>query len=123
MVSPFTNEPMVDFDDPKNREVIRAAYAAVHEKLGRTYPLIIDGEALFLDDTFSSINPTRPDEVIGALEGKSRARHTRHRGRGRCVRVVERDVGTRPCEPAPPGRSTHSGTPARILGLDGLRSR
>src|SRR5205807_1783751 len=34
-------------------------------ELGRTYPLIIDGQKITNKDTFASVNPSQPDQVIG----------------------------------------------------------
>ena len=36
-------------------------------QLGRTYPLIIDGQEYFSDETINSINPAKADEIIGSV--------------------------------------------------------
>ena len=64
-VPPFCNEPLTDYSDPANRQLMEAALAKVKSQLGQTYPLVIGGEEIYLDDTLVSINPANPDEVIG----------------------------------------------------------
>jgi 1-pyrroline-5-carboxylate dehydrogenase len=65
MLAPFTNEPMTDFSIPENRAAFQAALDEVKREIGRTYPLVIGGERIELDETFPSINPARPGEVLG----------------------------------------------------------
>jgi 1-pyrroline-5-carboxylate dehydrogenase len=65
MLRPYQTEPFTDFSRPENETAFRAALAQVRSELGRTYPLVIGGERIALDDVFASINPSRPDEVIG----------------------------------------------------------
>src|SRR5574340_239277 len=63
--TPFKNEPLTDFSKPKNREAQAKALEQVKSELGQTQPLLIGGQKIFNDETFASINPSRPDEVIG----------------------------------------------------------
>jgi 1-pyrroline-5-carboxylate dehydrogenase len=65
MHTPFRNEPFTDFSVEANAQAMRSALSQVKEQLGQTYPLIIGGKAISTDDTSSSINPGRPQEVIG----------------------------------------------------------
>ncbi|HEX6292709.1 MAG TPA: L-glutamate gamma-semialdehyde dehydrogenase [Herpetosiphonaceae bacterium] len=65
MLTPFRNEPFTDFSASVNVQAMQAALSRVKEQLGQTYPLIIGGEAISTDDTSTSINPGRPQEVIG----------------------------------------------------------
>jgi 1-pyrroline-5-carboxylate dehydrogenase len=65
MHTPFRNEPFTDFSVEANAHAMRTALSRVKEQLGQTYPLIIGGEAISTDDTSTSINPGRPEEVIG----------------------------------------------------------
>jgi 1-pyrroline-5-carboxylate dehydrogenase len=37
----------------------------VKSEIGRTYPLVIDGREVFTEQTFPSLNPARPAEVLG----------------------------------------------------------
>lgn len=65
MLLPYKNEPFTDFSLESNAEAMRQALATVKEQLGQTYPLIINGEAISTDDTATSTNPAKPDQVIG----------------------------------------------------------
>jgi len=65
MLPEFRNEPFTNFSVPENQAAFRAALAKVKAELGRTYPLVIGGERIELDSVFTSINPARPEEVIG----------------------------------------------------------
>lgn len=65
MLPPYVNEPFTDFSNPTQVSAFRTALAKVQLQLGKTYPLIIGNERIFLDDVFPSINPARPQEVLG----------------------------------------------------------
>lgn len=65
MLRPYANEPLTDFTRPENQTAFKAALDRVKSEIGRTYPLIIGGEEIVLDETFPSINPARPQEVLG----------------------------------------------------------
>ena len=71
----FRNEPFTDFSNPQNAAAMRQALADVKAQLGRTYPLIIDGEQINTEATIASINPARPSQVVGyAASGRFQAR-------------------------------------------------
>jgi 1-pyrroline-5-carboxylate dehydrogenase len=61
----FRNEPFTDFSNPENAAAMERALAEVKAQLGRSYPLIIDGEKISTDKTIASINPANPSEVVG----------------------------------------------------------
>ncbi|WP_069805769.1 L-glutamate gamma-semialdehyde dehydrogenase [Thermogemmatispora onikobensis] len=63
--TPFRNEPLTDFSRPENRRAQEEALAQVRSELGRTYPLIIGGQHIQNSETFASVNPAQPDQVIG----------------------------------------------------------
>jgi 1-pyrroline-5-carboxylate dehydrogenase len=63
--APFRNEPALDFDDAQNAADLAAAIKRVREGLGRTYPLVIGDREVMHDETFASVNPASPGEVIG----------------------------------------------------------
>lgn len=65
MLTPFRNEPFTDFGVEANAQAMRSALNMVKSQLGQTYPLIINGQAISTDDTSTSINPGRPQEVVG----------------------------------------------------------
>ncbi len=64
-LKPFKNEPLTDFSKPKNRKVMEKALVKVKTILGREYPLVIGGEEINTDDKLKSINPSRPNELVG----------------------------------------------------------
>ncbi|HUE77695.1 MAG TPA: L-glutamate gamma-semialdehyde dehydrogenase [Longimicrobiales bacterium] len=68
MVEPyidFENAKLTDFSDPANRRAMEEALEKVRGELGRTYPLVIGGERIAEGETGISVNPVRPDEVVG----------------------------------------------------------
>jgi 1-pyrroline-5-carboxylate dehydrogenase len=65
MLTPFRNEPLTDFTVAHNRQAFQAALDRVKAEIGRSYPLLIGGEEVYLDATFPSLNPARPAEVLG----------------------------------------------------------
>jgi 1-pyrroline-5-carboxylate dehydrogenase len=65
MPSEFRNESFTDFSKDENRREMGRAIASVAEQLGQTYSMLIGGEKVSLPETFQSINPSQPSEVIG----------------------------------------------------------
>jgi 1-pyrroline-5-carboxylate dehydrogenase len=63
-VTPFANTPLIDFSREENVRAQEAALRQVESELGRTYPLIIGGERRKTTETFDSVNPARPDQVV-----------------------------------------------------------
>jgi len=61
----FINQPFFDFSQPEHKRAQAAALAQVKGELGQTYPLIIGGQKIQAAQTFASLNPSRPDEVVG----------------------------------------------------------
>lgn len=64
-MTPFRNEPFTDFSKDEHRHAFMEALQEVCGEFGQTYPLVIGGEEIRLDDTFASVNPNRPSEVLG----------------------------------------------------------
>ncbi len=64
-LTPFVNEPFVDFSQPENKRRMQAAIAEVQSKLGREYDMIIGGKRLKTTGKIFSMNPAHPAEVIG----------------------------------------------------------
>jgi 1-pyrroline-5-carboxylate dehydrogenase len=64
-LSAFQNEPFTDFGLAEHAAAMEQALAEVRAQFGRTYPLIIAGERITTEQTIASINPARPDEVVG----------------------------------------------------------
>src|SRR5438477_9891682 len=63
--TPFQNQPFIDFSKEENRKAQIEALEQVKSELGRKYPLIIGGEKIMNEDTFTSVNPSQPEQVIG----------------------------------------------------------
>jgi 1-pyrroline-5-carboxylate dehydrogenase len=61
----FLNEPFADFATAENKQAMQQAIAQVRGELGKTYSLLIGGEAVITGSTFASVNPANPSEVIG----------------------------------------------------------
>ncbi|RPI04163.1 MAG: L-glutamate gamma-semialdehyde dehydrogenase [Ignavibacteriae bacterium] len=66
-LKPFKNEPLTDFAKPANRKAMELALAKVKALLGKEYPLVIGGEEIMTDEKLKSINPSRPDEIVGVF--------------------------------------------------------
>lgn len=67
MLPEYRNEPFVDFSVKANADAMRTALSKVGDELGRTYPLLIGGEHIELADTFDSLNPAKPSQVVGSF--------------------------------------------------------
>jgi len=67
----FANEPLTDFSRPENRKGMEEALKKVAGELGREYPLLIGGEKVETSDKLRSINPSRPDQVVGIFSKAS----------------------------------------------------
>jgi 1-pyrroline-5-carboxylate dehydrogenase len=83
-VPEFRNEPYTDFSIPGNRKRMVDALGTVRGQLGRQYDILIAGERIRTADKFKSINPARPDEIVGlhqkaTPELADRAVETAHR--------------------------------------------
>ncbi len=76
MLTHFENQPYVDFSQEAPRRNMLAALKLVASQLGREYPLRIGGERIGTSARIKSINPAKPDEVVG-LVAKAGAEHAR----------------------------------------------
>ncbi|MHC4548790.1 MAG: L-glutamate gamma-semialdehyde dehydrogenase [Planctomycetota bacterium] len=63
----FKNEPLTDFSQDEHRRAMAQAIAAVAQDLGQSYPMVIGGERITLSQTFASVNPSYPPEVVGTF--------------------------------------------------------
>jgi RHH-type transcriptional regulator, proline utilization regulon repressor / proline dehydrogenase / delta 1-pyrroline-5-carboxylate dehydrogenase len=61
----YENASLVNFVYKANQDRMRQALAHMRTQLGQKYPLVINGERVWTDNTIASINPSRPDEVVG----------------------------------------------------------
>ena len=63
--APYENAPLTNFALPENQERMRAALHAQRKQFGRKVPLTINGEKVWTDKMFSSVNPSQPDQIVG----------------------------------------------------------
>jgi RHH-type transcriptional regulator, proline utilization regulon repressor / proline dehydrogenase / delta 1-pyrroline-5-carboxylate dehydrogenase len=63
----FVNEPPSDFTIASVREKMVHALKSVSAKIGRSYPCIIAGKTRACAEQMRSINPARPDELVGSF--------------------------------------------------------
>jgi RHH-type proline utilization regulon transcriptional repressor/proline dehydrogenase/delta 1-pyrroline-5-carboxylate dehydrogenase len=68
----FRNQPLRRFVAAAERTAFRAAIRAVRGELGHDYPLVIDNAPLAGEERITSINPARPDQVIGTVASAGR---------------------------------------------------
>ncbi|MGH7507205.1 MAG: aldehyde dehydrogenase family protein, partial [Longimicrobiales bacterium] len=64
-ITDFRNEPLTDFSDPENERRMREALDQVRSELGRSYPLILGDREVHEGKLADSVNPARPEQVIG----------------------------------------------------------
>jgi RHH-type proline utilization regulon transcriptional repressor/proline dehydrogenase/delta 1-pyrroline-5-carboxylate dehydrogenase len=69
----FFNQPVHRFIRLEERTAFTAAIRAVRDRLGEDYPLVIGGEQVTGAGWITSINPTRPTEIIGRVAQADRA--------------------------------------------------
>jgi len=63
----FINEPPADFATHDARQKMDLALQQVQKQFGKHYALVINGKSVAADDEFSSVNPARPDEIVGSI--------------------------------------------------------
>ena len=63
--APFINQPFFDFSQEEHKRAQTEALAQVKSELGQTYPLIIGSKKIQAAQTFASVNPSQPDQVVG----------------------------------------------------------
>ncbi len=64
---PFQNEPLTDFSNPQNRELMQQALDKVRGELGKEYLCYVGGEWVSGEGKLTSINPSRKTEVVGVV--------------------------------------------------------
>jgi 1-pyrroline-5-carboxylate dehydrogenase len=67
-VRPFSNEPHVDFARVENQRAMRQALDKVGRELGREYENVIGGHRVRTEAKLRSINPSRPEQVVGIFQ-------------------------------------------------------
>jgi RHH-type proline utilization regulon transcriptional repressor/proline dehydrogenase/delta 1-pyrroline-5-carboxylate dehydrogenase len=63
----YENAPLTNFAQPENQDKMRKALSEMRTRLGKEYPLVINGERIFTGKTIASINPSSPGDVVGAV--------------------------------------------------------
>lgn len=63
----FVNEPLHRFTDQAARDSIRSEIDRLRGRIGKFYPLRLNGEAVETSNFVESINPANPCEVIGRV--------------------------------------------------------
>ncbi|MCX6151759.1 MAG: L-glutamate gamma-semialdehyde dehydrogenase [Ignavibacteriales bacterium] len=63
-LTPFKNEPICNFGDPKIYKKQIDALKLVQKKLGKTYEIVIGGKKIITEQTLTSFNPSNKDEVV-----------------------------------------------------------
>ncbi len=66
-IEPFSNEPLRDFTRPVARQEFDTALREVKGALGAIYPSIISGVEISEGERLQSVNPSRPEEIIGQI--------------------------------------------------------
>src|ERR1700687_3151141 len=67
-MTPFRNEPLVDFASSENARAMRAALDKVRRQLGREYENVIGGHRVRTEAKLRSINPSHPEQVVGIFQ-------------------------------------------------------
>ncbi|MCS6835048.1 MAG: L-glutamate gamma-semialdehyde dehydrogenase [Anaerolineae bacterium] len=65
MLPAYSPESYTDFSQPTARRAFEDALALVRSRFGQRYPLVVGDQRIVLDDTFASVNPANPSEVLG----------------------------------------------------------
>jgi 1-pyrroline-5-carboxylate dehydrogenase len=67
MLTQYSPESYVDFNQPEPRAKMLAALEQVRSQLGRTFPLWVDGKPVTTPETFTSTSPADPNRVVGVM--------------------------------------------------------
>jgi RHH-type proline utilization regulon transcriptional repressor/proline dehydrogenase/delta 1-pyrroline-5-carboxylate dehydrogenase len=63
----FANTPLLDFAQRECRAACREAIDKLRHRLGQHYPAVVGGREVEGKDRISSVNPARPNEVVGTV--------------------------------------------------------
>ncbi len=72
MLDPYRIEPYSDFTVTAAKTAYELAIAGVESQLGGHGPLVINGELIKSGDPMRSVNPSRPDQVVGTASSANR---------------------------------------------------
>ncbi len=62
--APFRNEAVLDFSNPDYAKAQEDALRQVASEMDVVFPLIIGGERLTREETFASLNPANPRQIV-----------------------------------------------------------
>ncbi len=65
MLKPYVSEAYSDFSDPAVAAAYRRSQSVVESQLGVHCPIVIGGSPVDTADMITSVNPARPDQVVG----------------------------------------------------------
>ncbi len=71
-IAPFSNEPLADFTIGETRTAFRNALMEVGNRMGESYPAVIGRKEYREGEPIVSVNPARPQEVVGTVNGITR---------------------------------------------------
>ncbi len=71
-IAPFSNEPVADFTIGETRTAFRNALTEVGNRIGESHPTVIGGKEYRKGEPIVSVNPARPQEVVGTVYGITR---------------------------------------------------
>jgi RHH-type proline utilization regulon transcriptional repressor/proline dehydrogenase/delta 1-pyrroline-5-carboxylate dehydrogenase len=63
----YENAPLVNFVHDETQEKMQTALRDVRSRLGRQYPLVINGQKVTTGEWMPSLNPSNPAEVVGSV--------------------------------------------------------
>ncbi len=72
MLAPFRTEPYSDFTDPDASAAYAAGLTAVRARLGGEESAVVAGQPIATPARITSVNPARPDEVVGVVGAADR---------------------------------------------------
>ena len=115
----FVNHPHADLARDENRRALAHALELVRGRLGREHPLVIGGRPRATTETIVSVDPARPDRVVGVAScaGPADARDAVAAARDALPRLA-RHAGARARRRALQGRRVHAPRAARTRGAD-----
>lgn len=67
-LKPFKNEKYTDFSRSDTRRKQQLAIEKLESELGKEYPIIIDGQSIYTQNKFNSLNPSDPSQVVGVFQ-------------------------------------------------------
>lgn len=67
IMDPFENVPNSDFGIADNRQALQAGLARIRTEMPGAVPIVIGGESTTSKQTYASVNPSRPAEIVAQV--------------------------------------------------------